>query len=119
MRVQGRGETEWSLGSRPDVRHEPANLERSLRRTAARSGVGEATAAGEPGGVISFIIPAWRDSENVSLLLPKLATLPGRIEIIVVEVSVEGRVPSRPLDPIGVRFATVFNPNRGEQMNHG
>jgi rSAM/selenodomain-associated transferase 2 len=68
--------------------------------------------------VISFIIPAWRDSENLSSLLPKLTTL-SSIEIIVVEVSMEGRAPSRPNDSKGVRFATVSNPNRGEQMNHG
>jgi rSAM/selenodomain-associated transferase 2 len=68
--------------------------------------------------VISFIIPAWRDSENLSSLLPKLAALPG-VEIVVVEVSLEGRALSRPNDSSGVRFATVSNPNRGEQMNHG
>jgi rSAM/selenodomain-associated transferase 2 len=68
---------------------------------------------------ISFIVPAWRDSENLSSLLPKLAALPGRIEIIVVDVSLEGRVPSRPFDSTAVRFVTVPRPNRGEQMNHG
>ena len=69
--------------------------------------------------MISFIIPAWRDSENLSSLLPKLAALPGAVEIVVVEVSLEGRALSRPNDSTGVRFATVSNPNRGEQMNHG
>jgi rSAM/selenodomain-associated transferase 2 len=69
--------------------------------------------------VISFIIPAWRDSENLSSLLPRLATLPGVVEIIVVEVSVEGRPLLPRTDSPGVRFATVSNPNRGEQMNHG
>ena len=69
--------------------------------------------------MISFIIPAWRDSENLSALLPKLSTLPGRIEIIVVEVSPEGQARSRPADPSNVRFVSVSNPNRGEQMNHG
>jgi rSAM/selenodomain-associated transferase 2 len=74
----------------------------------------------EIGGVaISFIVPAWRDSENLSSLLPKLAALPGQIEIIVVEVSLEGRAPSRPFDSTSVRFVTVPRPNRGEQMNHG
>jgi rSAM/selenodomain-associated transferase 2 len=68
---------------------------------------------------ISFIIPSWRDSENLTSLLPKLAALPGRVEIIVVEVSLEGRAPSRPFDSTAVRFVTVTNPNRGEQMNHG
>lgn len=81
---------------------------------------------------ISFVIPSWRDSENLSSLLPKLAALPGRVEIIVVEVSLEGRAmpavlrdsdaggaPSRPIDSTAVRLVTVTNPNRGEQMNHG
>jgi rSAM/selenodomain-associated transferase 2 len=71
------------------------------------------------GLAISFIIPSWRDSENLSSLLPKLAALPGRVEIIVVEVSLEGRAPSRSFDSTAVRFVTVTNPNRGEQMNHG
>lgn len=69
--------------------------------------------------MISFIIPAWRDSENLSSLLPKLTALPGPVEIIVVEVSLEGRAPSRPYETNGIRFASVSNPNRGEQMNHG
>lgn len=69
--------------------------------------------------MISFIIPAWRDSENLSSLLPKLTALPGPVEIIVVEVSREGRAPSHPYETNGVRFASVSNPNRGEQMNHG
>ena len=68
--------------------------------------------------MISFIIPAWRDSENLSSLLPKLTALPGPVEIIVVDV-MEGGAVSRPYDFTGVRFATVSNPNRGEQMNHG
>jgi rSAM/selenodomain-associated transferase 2 len=68
--------------------------------------------------VISFIIPAWRDSENLSALLPKLTALPGPVEIIVVE-ALEGRALSRPFDCPGVRFESVPNPNRGEQMNHG
>jgi rSAM/selenodomain-associated transferase 2 len=69
--------------------------------------------------VISFIIPAWRDSENLSSLLPRLTALPGPVEIIVVEVSLEGRVQSRPYEANGARFVSVSNPNRGEQMNHG
>jgi rSAM/selenodomain-associated transferase 2 len=70
------------------------------------------------GLAISFVIPSWRDSENLSSLLPKLAALPGPIEIIVVEVSMEGRA-ARPFESAAVRFVTVPNPNRGEQMNHG
>jgi rSAM/selenodomain-associated transferase 2 len=69
--------------------------------------------------VISFIIPAWRDSENLSSLLPKLAMLPAVVEIIVVEVGSEDRALSGRTDFNSVRFATVSNPNRGEQMNHG
>jgi rSAM/selenodomain-associated transferase 2 len=68
---------------------------------------------------ISFVIPAWRDSENLSLLLPGLAALPGRVEIIVVEVSPDGREPSHPHNSSNVRFASIPNPNRGEQMNYG
>jgi rSAM/selenodomain-associated transferase 2 len=68
--------------------------------------------------VISFIIPAWRDSQNLSELLPKLTALPGPVEVIVVE-ALEGRAPSRPYESIGVRFESVPHPNRGGQMNHG
>jgi rSAM/selenodomain-associated transferase 2 len=68
--------------------------------------------------VISFIIPAWRDSENLSSLLPKLTALSGRIEIIVVE-ALEGRALSRPYVSTSVRYVSVSKPNRGEQMNHG
>jgi rSAM/selenodomain-associated transferase 2 len=68
---------------------------------------------------ISFIIPSWRDSENLSSLLPKLAALPGRIEVIIVEVSLEGRAPSHPFASPAVRLVTAPRPNRGEQMNHG
>jgi rSAM/selenodomain-associated transferase 2 len=69
--------------------------------------------------VISFIIPAWRDSENLSSLLPKLTALPSAVEIIVVEAGLNGGAPSRPDEAKGIRFASVTNPNRGEQMNHG
>ena len=31
VRVQGRGEKKWQMGSRPDVLDEPANVVRSLR----------------------------------------------------------------------------------------
>jgi rSAM/selenodomain-associated transferase 2 len=67
--------------------------------------------------VISFIIPAWRDSENLSSLLPQLDALPG-VEIIVVE-ALEGRAPSRPYETDSIRYLSVSHPNRGEQMNHG
>jgi rSAM/selenodomain-associated transferase 2 len=67
--------------------------------------------------VISFIIPTWRDSANLSSLLPKLKALSGPVEIIVVDV--EGRALSGPYDADGVRFASLANPNRGAQMNHG
>ncbi|HVF72436.1 MAG TPA: TIGR04283 family arsenosugar biosynthesis glycosyltransferase [Chthoniobacterales bacterium] len=74
---------------------------------------------------VSFVIPAWRDAENLSTLLPRLSTLSGRVEIIVVDVPVEGRPPCRPNDFINgpastkVRIVCVPRPNRGEQMNLG
>ncbi len=69
---------------------------------------------------VSFIIPAWRDAENLSLLLPKLTALSRDLEIIVVDVSLEGRPPCRPhASDRAIHFATVSRPNRGEQMNHG
>ena len=71
------------------------------------------------GLAISFIIPAWRDSENLASLLPRLAALPGRIEIIVIEVSPGGGELARPFGSGTARFVTVSNPNRGEQMNRG
>ena len=68
--------------------------------------------------MISFIIPAWRESKNLASLLPKLTALPGPVEVIVVE-ALEGRAPSGFFDPAGVRFVSTPRPNRGEQMNHG
>ena len=69
--------------------------------------------------MISFIIPAWRDSENLSSLLPRLTALPGAVEIIVVEVGVERQALARPCEANRIRFVSVSNPNRGEQMNYG
>jgi rSAM/selenodomain-associated transferase 2 len=77
------------------------------------------SASGQPPSV-SFIIPAWRDADNLSSLLPRLTALSRPLEVIVVDVSVEGGPPCRPKDSNGaIHFATVTRPNRGEQMNHG
>ena len=70
--------------------------------------------------IVSFIIPAWRDGENLSSLLPTLTRLSRRLEIIVVDVSLDGQPPCCANDSDGaIQFATVPRPNRGEQMNHG
>ena len=67
---------------------------------------------------VSFVIPAWRDAENLALLIPGLAQFTPRPEIIVVAVSGDP-VSERTAAVRGARFVYFASPSRGEQMNYG
>jgi rSAM/selenodomain-associated transferase 2 len=73
---------------------------------------------GEHDLAVSFVIPTWRDSENLALLVPRLAQLIPTPEIIVAAVSGDTASEQIAADH-GVRFACSAAPSRGEQMNHG
>ncbi len=118
------------MGSGSDVLDESANLGGGLRYTFAGSGIDQATAGADSGFVsgavgnetrelvLTFIIPTWRDAENLATLLPSLAGLTSDSEIIVVDVA--GDVASEEIARrYGARFAPFSVPTRGEQMNHG
>jgi rSAM/selenodomain-associated transferase 2 len=67
---------------------------------------------------ISVVIPSWRDTKNLALLLPALATLERVSETIVVDASGDQQA-----EEVALRFGSMFiacaSPNRGEQMNLG
>jgi rSAM/selenodomain-associated transferase 2 len=67
---------------------------------------------------ISVVIPSWRDTTNLALLLPALATQERVGEIIVVDASGEGQAEEVALRS-GATFIACAAPNRGEQMNLG
>ena len=67
---------------------------------------------------ISVIVPAWRDAENLAVLLPKLAALEGVAETIVVDAT--GDAAARSIaQQWGAAFQQCVTPNRGAQMNAG
>ncbi len=74
--------------------------------------------AGEPRLRISVIIPSWRDSDNLAVLLPVVTRLPGVEETIVVEASPDVRS-EEVARACGARFLRCAKPNRGVQMNTG
>jgi rSAM/selenodomain-associated transferase 2 len=67
---------------------------------------------------ISVVIPSWRDTENLSALLPGLAAQPRIAETIVVDASADEQAEPVALAS-GASFFTCSAPNRGEQMNLG
>jgi rSAM/selenodomain-associated transferase 2 len=67
---------------------------------------------------ISVVIPSWRDTENLSALLPALARLERIGETIVVDASGDGRAEQITLAS-GAMFIPCSAPNRGQQMNLG
>lgn len=72
----------------------------------------------EPPLRLSVIIPTWRDTANLALLLPKLAAIPGVTETIVVNASRDLR--SEPITrQWGATLLRCSPPNRGAQMNAG
>jgi rSAM/selenodomain-associated transferase 2 len=78
------------------------------------------SAAGEsdPALRISVVIPTWRDAGHLALLLPKLASLRGVAETIVVNASREARS-KQIAQQHGAMFLHCSPPNRGRQMNAG
>lgn len=66
----------------------------------------------------SVVVPSWRDTENLALLLPRLSRLERLAETIVVDVSGEAE-PERLALSNGATFVACPAPNRGEQMNLG
>jgi rSAM/selenodomain-associated transferase 2 len=67
---------------------------------------------------ISVVIPSWRDTENLSALLPALATQKRIAETIVVDASGDPQAEQIAL-ATGATFINCSAPNRGEQMNLG
>lgn len=67
---------------------------------------------------ISVVVPSWRDTENLSALLPALAAQERIAETIVVDASGDGRAEQIALAS-GATFIPCAAPNRGAQMNLG
>ena len=67
---------------------------------------------------ISVVIPSWRDTENLSALLPALAAQERIAETIVVDASGDEQAEQIAL-ATGAAFIPCSAPNRGEQMNLG
>ena len=67
---------------------------------------------------ISVVVPAWRDAENLAVLLPALSRLDRITEIIVVDASSDDESERIAL-ACGATCIACPAPNRGEQMNLG
>lgn len=67
---------------------------------------------------ISIVVPSWRDADNLAVLLPKLASIPGIAQTIVVDASGDERSAQIARD-CGAQLLKCSAPNRGAQMNVG
>jgi rSAM/selenodomain-associated transferase 2 len=67
---------------------------------------------------ISVVIPSWRDTGNLALLLPVLASQHRISETIVVDATQDGEA-EQIAHAAGATFITCSTPNRGAQMNLG
>ena len=67
---------------------------------------------------ISVVVPSWRDSENLEMLLPALSRCDRIAETIVVDASGDGKAEQIALSS-SAAFIASSTPNRGEQMNLG
>ena len=67
---------------------------------------------------ISVVVPSWRDAENLALLLPCLASLPGLWQILVVDASGDAAT-EEIARQTGAMYLKCSAPNRGAQMNIG
>lgn len=72
----------------------------------------------EPPLSISVIVPAWRDTASLALLLPKLAAISAVAETIVVNASRDSDS-ERIAQQWGATLLRFSPPNRGAQMNAG
>ncbi len=78
-------------------------------------GVGEAR---ETELRVSVVVPSWKDSENLAILLPSLAGMPFVDETIVVDASGDQQAEEL-ARAFGAMFLQCPRPNRGAQMNAG
>ncbi len=67
---------------------------------------------------ITVIIPTWRDSEQLAILLPSVTRLPHVAETIVVDASADLRTDAI-AQACGATYLRCAEPNRGAQMNLG
>lgn len=67
---------------------------------------------------ISIVVPSWRDTENLGVLLPVLAAQALVAETIVVDASGDAEAERIAL-AFGAIFVSCEAPNRGAQMNLG
>lgn len=67
---------------------------------------------------VSVIIPAWRDAKNLAVLLPRLARIPGIVDVIVCDASNDIEAQNL-TQQFGTMFVRCSAPNRGAQMNAG
>ncbi|MFN2475238.1 MAG: TIGR04283 family arsenosugar biosynthesis glycosyltransferase [Chthoniobacterales bacterium] len=67
---------------------------------------------------ISVIIPTWRDSEQLAILLPSVVQLANVAETIVVDASADRRT-EEIARACGATYLRCGEPNRGGQMNLG
>ena len=80
----------------------------------------------DPGGLndgsgeirVSVVVPSWRDADNLAVLVPKLAGIPGIAETIVVDASADDRS-AEIARANGAKLFKCSAPNRGAQMNVG
>ena len=77
---------------------------------------GVAASTGDPS--ISIVVPSWRDADNLAVLLPKLASIPGITQTIVVDASGDERSAAI-AQSCGAQWFKCSAPNRGAQMNVG
>jgi rSAM/selenodomain-associated transferase 2 len=80
--------------------------------------VSAGAAGGESPLRISVIIPTWRDSEQLAILLPSVTRLPNVAETIVVDASADQRS-EEIARACGATYLRCTAPNRGAQMNLG
>jgi rSAM/selenodomain-associated transferase 2 len=72
-----------------------------------------------PAGLrISVVIPSWRDTDNLAVLLPKLSRMAGVSDAVVVNAS-RDLTSEQIARECGAVFLRSSPPNRGAQMNAG
>ena len=67
---------------------------------------------------VSVVVPSWRDTDNLAVLLPKLASIPAVAQVIVVDASGDERS-AQIAQSCGAQLFKCSAPNRGAQMNVG
>jgi len=80
--------------------------------------VSDRAETGEPQLRISVVIPSWRDSDNLAVLLPSLMRIGSVTETIVIDASDDDSA-QQFAEQCGATFVKTPVPNRGAQMNAG